>query len=101
MTVFHCLTHTSGITDHDEDYKPLFVDKPNSSIRETADFLPQFVETKPNSAPGDSVHENLVEHYKRTEHEDRTVEWRKNICSYPPVGSPNGGVAVTAWDLDR
>jgi CubicO group peptidase (beta-lactamase class C family) len=29
------------------------------------------------------------------------VAWRKNIYSYPPVGSPDGGAHVTAGDLDR
>jgi len=153
VTVFHCLTHTSGIGDDadeeaGEDYEALFVDKPNYSIRKTADFLPQFVDKEPNFAPGegvrynnvaflllglmiekvagtsyrdyvrkhvferaemtgadfcamDGVHGNLAEHYKRIDHDDGTVEWRKNIYSYPPIGSPDGGATVTALDLDR
>jgi len=28
------------------------------------------------------------------------VSWRRNIYSYPPVGSPDGGAHVTARDLD-
>jgi len=153
VTVYHCLTHTSGIGDDadeeaGEEYEALFVDKPNYSIRETADFLPQFVDKEPMFAPGqgvrynnvafvllglviekasgipyrdyvrqhvfaragmigadfcamDGVHPNLAEHYKKIEHEDGEVEWRKNIYSYPPIGSPDGGATVTALDLDR
>ncbi len=29
------------------------------------------------------------------------VGWKKNIYSYPPIGSPDGGAHVTAGDLDR
>jgi len=35
----------------------------------------------------------------RDEHGD-IVAWRKNIYSYPPIGSPDGGAHVTASDLD-
>ncbi|MGI8963464.1 MAG: serine hydrolase domain-containing protein, partial [Thermomicrobiales bacterium] len=150
---YHCLTHTSGIGDDadeeaGEDYELLFVDKPNYSIRETKDTLPQFVDKEPNFAPGegvrynnvaylllglviekasgvsyrdyvttnifqragmadaefcamDGVCANLAEHYKRIEHADGSVGWRKNIYSYPPIGSPDGGATVTALDLDR
>jgi CubicO group peptidase (beta-lactamase class C family) len=153
VTVYHCLTHTSGIADDadeeaGEDYELLFVDKPNYSIRETRDFLPQFAHKDPVFAPGEGVRynnvayvllglviekvsgmtyrdyvrehvfapagmggadfcamdgtcENLAEHYKKIEHDDGTVEWRKNIYSYPPIGSPDGGATVTARDLDR
>jgi len=153
VTVYHCLTHTSGIADDadeeaGEDYEALFGDKPNYSIRETRDFLPQFAYKEPNFAPGegvrynncafvllglvieqvsglsyrdyvrqnvftragmtgadfcamDGVHANLAEHYKRVEGDDGSVTWRKNIYSYPPIGSPDGGATVTAADLDR
>jgi CubicO group peptidase (beta-lactamase class C family) len=153
VTVFHALTHTSGIADDadeeaGEDYELLFVDKPNYSIRETRDFLPQFIHKEPNFAPGegvrynnvafvllglmieqasglsyrdyvrqhvferagmtgadfcamDGIHAHLAEHYKKIEHEDGRVEWRKNIYSYPPIGSPDGGATVTVTDLDR
>ncbi len=153
VTVFHLLTHTSGIADDadeeaGEKYEDLFVDKPNYSIRETADFLPQFVHKEPVFAPGegarynncgfvllglaieratgtpyrdyvrqhvfrragmtgadfcamDGVHPRLAEHYKRIEGQDGSIEWRKNIYSYPPIGSPDGGATVTALDLDR
>ncbi len=153
VTVFHALTHTSGIADDadeeaGEDYELLFVDKPNYSIRETRDFLPQFIHKEPNFPPGggvrynnvafvllglmieqasglsyrdyvrqhvferagmtgadfcamDGIHAHLAEHYKKFEHEDGHVEWRKNIYSYPPIGSPDGGATVTVSDLDR
>jgi len=57
VTVFHLLTHTSGIADDadeeaGEKYADLFRTKPNYSIRTTADFLPQFVHKPPNFAPG-------------------------------------------------
>jgi CubicO group peptidase (beta-lactamase class C family) len=29
------------------------------------------------------------------------VAWKKNIYSYPPIGSPDGGAHVTASDLDQ
>jgi hypothetical protein len=32
---------------------------------------------------------------------DRIVGWKRNIYSYPPIGSPDGGAHVTAADLDR
>ena len=44
----------------------------------------------------DGVCSNLAEHYKKIEHEDGPVEWLKNIYSYPPIGSPDGGATVTA-----
>jgi CubicO group peptidase (beta-lactamase class C family) len=34
------------------------------------------------------------------EHEN-IVGWKKNIYSYPPIGSPDGGSHVTVGDLDR
>lgn len=49
----------------------------------------------------DGVNASFAEHYKRIDHDDGTIEWRKNIYSYPPVGSPDGGATVTAMDLDR
>jgi CubicO group peptidase (beta-lactamase class C family) len=152
VTVYHLLTHTSGIADDadeeaGEDYELLFVDKPNYSIRETRDFLPQFAWKEPVFAPGegvrynncafvllglviekvsglpyrdyvrrnifaragmigadfcamDGVHARFAEHYKRIEGADGSVAWRKNIYSYPPIGSPDGGATVTALDLD-
>ena len=57
VTVYHLLTHTSGIGDDaDEDageqYEDLFVDEPNYRIREAADHLPHFVQREANFAPG-------------------------------------------------
>lgn len=49
----------------------------------------------------DEINHNLAEHYKRIEGDDDSVVWRKNIYSYPPVGSPADGATVTALDLDR
>jgi len=33
--------------------------------------------------------------------DDVVVGWKKNIYSYPPIGSPDGGAHVTVGDLDR
>lgn len=58
VTVYHLLTHTSGIGDDaDEEagevYEDLWKTKPNYSVTETVDFLPQFVHKPPNFAPGE------------------------------------------------
>ncbi|MDQ5874842.1 MAG: beta-lactamase family protein [Actinomycetota bacterium] len=58
VTPYHLLTHTSGIADDaDEEagerYEDLFLERPNYSIIETADYLPQFVGKPPNFAPGE------------------------------------------------
>lgn len=57
VTIHHLLTHTSGIADDadeeaNESYEALWVDRPNYSVTETADFLPQFVHKQPNFTPG-------------------------------------------------
>src|SRR5215510_2418422 len=57
VNVFHLLTHTSGIGDdaeeeNEEKYEDLWKTKPNYSVRNTEDFLPQFVYKEPNFAPG-------------------------------------------------
>lgn len=153
VTILHLLTHTSGIADDadeeaGEDYELLFVDKPNYSIRQAKDFLPQFAYKPPVFAPGEGVRYNncafvllglviekvtgvdyrtyveehifararmidsgfcamdeanrdLAEGYKAIEQDDGSVVWKKNIYSYPPIGSPDGGATVTALDLDR
>ncbi len=153
VTTFHLLTHTSGIADDadeeaGEEYELLFVDKPNYSIRQTIDFLPQFAYKPPVFPPGegvrynncafvllglviekvtgldyrsyveryifgpggmsdscfcamDEVNRDLAKGYKAIEQDDGTIAWKKNIYSYPPIGSPDGGATVTALDLDR
>jgi len=154
VTVRHLLTHTSGIGDDadeeaGESYEAIWRDRPNYSVIETADFLPQFVHRAPNFAPGqgcrynncgyvllglmveratgrpyrdvvredvfapagmaasdflrmDRVNERLAEAADPI-HDDAggIVGWRRNIYSYPPIGSPDGGAHVTAADLDR
>jgi len=57
VNLLHLLTHTSGIADDadeeaGENYADLFIDKPNYSIMETKDFLPQFAFKEPLAAPG-------------------------------------------------
>ena len=57
VSLLHLLTHTSGIADDadeeaGEKYEDLFIEKPNYSIIETKDFLPQFVHKEPLNAPG-------------------------------------------------
>jgi len=58
VTVFQLLTHSSGIGDDAEeedggDYADLWKTKPNYSVAETADFLPQFVHKRANFPPGE------------------------------------------------
>ena len=57
VTVYHLLTHTSGIGDDSEEedgevYEDLWKAKPNYSVTTTADFLPQFIHKPPNFPPG-------------------------------------------------
>ena len=57
VTIFHLLTHSSGIGDDadeeaGESYADLGKTKPNYSVTVTADFLPQFIHKPPNFAPG-------------------------------------------------
>lgn len=49
----------------------------------------------------DGICVNMAEHYKWVDHSDGSGEWRKNIYSFPPIGSPDGGATVTASDLQR
>ncbi|MCL4879239.1 MAG: beta-lactamase family protein [Anaerolineae bacterium] len=154
VTVFHLLTHTSGIGDDceeedGENYEDLFKVKPNYSIVITEDFLPQFVHKPPNFAPGqgcrycncsfvllglmiekltgipyrdyvqqhiftragmtqsgfyrmDQANENIAEGCDPIfDDEAHLVGWKKNIYSFPPIGSPDSGAQVTVGDLDR
>ena len=154
VTVFHLLTHSSGIGDDadeeaGESYEALWKIKPNYSVTETADFLPQFIHKPANFPPGqgcrycncgyvllglliektsgmkyrdyvrqnifakagmphsdffrmDRVNENVAEGSDPLRDEaGHLVGWKKNIYSYPPIGSPDGGAHVTAHDLDR
>lgn len=50
----------------------------------------------------DRVHENVAEGSDPLRDEaGHLVGWKKNIYSYPPIGSPDGGAHVTANDLNR
>jgi len=154
VNVFHLLTHTSGIGDDCEEedgevYEDLWKTKPNYSIRNTEDFLPQFIYKEPNFPPGQGcrycncsfvllglmiekatgisyrdyiqkhifekagmnhsdffdmgqVNENVAEGSDPIRNEkDEIIGWKKNIYSYPPIGSPDSGAYVTAGDLNR
>jgi CubicO group peptidase (beta-lactamase class C family) len=154
VTLFHLLTHSSGIGDDadeeaGESYEELWKVKPNYSVTETADFLPQFIHKPPNFPPGqgcrycncgyvllglliekasglkyrdyvrqnifsqagmtrseflcmDQVHENVAEgNDPLRDDTGQIIGWKKNIYSFPPIGSPDGGAYVTASDLDR
>jgi CubicO group peptidase (beta-lactamase class C family) len=57
VTLKQLLSHTSGIADDadeeaGESYEALWVERPNYSVTETVDFLPQFVHKAPNFPPG-------------------------------------------------
>jgi CubicO group peptidase (beta-lactamase class C family) len=156
VNVHHLLTHTSGIADDadeeaGESYEALWQTKPNYTVLETEDFLPQcaYANKPPNFAPGqgcrycncgyvllglmiekasglryrdyvrqhifpragmqhsdfyrkDRVQENIAEgNDPLTDETGRITGWKKNLYSYPPIGSPDGGAYVTAGDLDR
>lgn len=63
VTIRHLLTHTSGIADDadeeaGEKYSDLFIGKPNYSIRNTRDFLPQFAYKPPLFPAGTDVRYN-------------------------------------------
>ncbi len=48
------------------------------------------------------VNENVAEGTDPILDEDETITgWRRNIYSYPPIGTPDGGAYVTAADLER
>jgi len=154
VTVYHLLTHTSGIGDDAEEengelYEDLWKTRPNYRVTETQDFLAQFIHKSPNFPPGqgcrycncsfillglmleqvtgmryrnyvrqhiftpagmtqsdflrmDRVYENVAEGVDPIRNEnDQITGWKKNIYSFPPVGSPDAGAHVTAVDLDK
>src|SRR5947209_3842349 len=50
----------------------------------------------------DLTYENVAEGCDPLRDEQGTiVAWKKNIYSYPPIGSPDGGAHATASNLDR
>ena len=50
----------------------------------------------------DSVNENAAEGCDPIHKEDGSIlSWKKNIYSFPPIGSPDSGAYVTAKDLDQ
>ncbi len=50
----------------------------------------------------DRVNEKVAEGYEPLKNAAGAISgWKKNIYSYPPIGSPDGGAYVTAGDLDR
>ena len=154
VTVLHCLSHTSGIADDadeeaGEDYADVFRERPNYSVIETVDFLPQFAYKPATFPPGEGCRYNnvgfvllglCIEHVTGSTYRDHVREhvlaragmdrtdffrmdvvaadvaegadpivdaagavtgWRRNIYSYPPIGSPDGGVHTTVHDLAR
>lgn len=154
VTLEHLLTHISGIADDadeeaGEDYAALFVDKPNYSIRNCRDFLPQFADKEPVFKAGTNVRYNncafvllglaiekitgmgyreyvtenvfkrcgmerscfqakdeicpdTAEGYTAVADENGSfAKWKKNIYSYPPIGTPDGGAYTTVTDLNR
>lgn len=153
VTIEHLLNHTSGIADDadeeaGEDYSALFIAKPNYSIRNCIDFLPQFAYKEPMFEAGTNVRYNncafvllglaieklcgidyrsyVTKHifeacemkhtcfYSKDEicpgaaegyfaikdENGAVVKWKKNIYSYPPIGTPDGGAYTTVGDLD-
>lgn len=153
VSIYNLLTHTSGIADDadeesGENYSDLFINKPNYSIRNTSDFLPQFAYKQPLFKTGtdarynncafvllglaiekitgqdyrsfvtenifkpcgmlntkfcamDEINENAAEGYVECCDENgKFIRWKKNIYSYPPIGSPDAGAYTTVKDLD-
>jgi CubicO group peptidase (beta-lactamase class C family) len=154
ITPYHLLTHTSGIGDDaDEEagerYEDIWIGRPNYSVTETEQFLPQFIDKPPNFEPGagcrycnvgyvllglmiertsgmtyrdyvtsrvfapagmdrsgffrkDMIEPDVADGSDPvTDDVGRVTGWRRNIYSYPPIGSPDGGAHVTAEDLVR
>ncbi len=153
VTLTHLLTHTSGIADDadeeaGEKYEDLFIGKPNYSIRDCIDFIPQFAYKEPVFKAGTGVRYNncafvllglAVEKASGRRYQDYVTQeifekcglkntafcskdegdakiaegyftegadmkglpvWRKNIYSFPPAGTADGGAYASAGDLD-
>jgi len=152
VTITHLLTHTSGIADDadeelGESYEDLFINKPNYSIRNCIDFIPQFAFKEPKFKAGTDVSYNncafvllglaiekatdrnyrdyvvqnifrscgmnhtsfaskedgdvsVAEGYAAVYNENNDVTWKKNIYSFPPIGTSDGGAFTTVGDLD-
>lgn len=152
VTIAHLLTHTSGIADDadeelGESYEALFISKPNYSIRNCIDFIPQFAYKEPKFKAGTDVSYNncafvllglaieeatgqnyrdyvaqnifracgmkhtsfiakdegdmaVAEGYAAAFNEDNEMIWKKNIYSFPPIGTADGGAYTTVGDLD-
>ena len=50
----------------------------------------------------DRVHENIAEGCDPIRNKEGIIlGWKKNIYSFPPIGSPDSGALVTVGDLDR
>lgn len=63
ITVYHLLTHSSGITSYfeeevDPDYEALWKDRPMYNMRTPKDFLPLFQHKKMKFAPGERFEYN-------------------------------------------
>ncbi|WP_077299808.1 serine hydrolase domain-containing protein [Virgibacillus pantothenticus] len=154
ITIYHLLTHTSGIADDadeeaGESYEAIWEEIPNYSVREATDYVAQFIDRQPNFMPGegcrynnagfillglvieaisgrnyrdfvkehifdvvemkhtnfyamDETVENAAEHYTSiTDANKQIIGYRKNIYSYPPIGSADAGALTTASDLDQ
>lgn len=57
VTIYHLLTHTSGIGDDadeeaGESYEDIWKGKPNYSVRKLEDYLENFIHREPNFEPG-------------------------------------------------
>lgn len=152
VTITHLLTHTSGIADDadeelGENYEELFISKPNYSIRNCIDFIPQFAFKEPKFKAGTNVSYNncafvllglaiekvtnesyrdfvvknifrtcgmnntlfiskdegdvpVAEGYVAMSNEHNEVIWKKNVYSFPPIGTSDGGAFTTVGDLD-
>lgn len=153
VTIAHLLTHTSGISDDadeeaGENYEDLFTDKPNYSIRNCIDHIPNFAYKEPIFKAGTDVRynncayvllglaiekitrisyrdyvtkyifdvcgmrntgfysrddgdANIAEgYYPVLDSENNIVNWNKNIYSFPPIGTADGGAFSSVVDLD-